>query len=215
MQKSKKFCLTSITFLVIFVLWTMLVKFVDVRPIGPNQSSVGFSLLNGLFHNFTGVNLSLYTITDILSVIPFSVCFVFGLIGLRQLITRKSFKKIDYDILMLGIYYIVVICLYLLFEKVIINYRPILINGLLEVSYPSSTTLLVVSVMPTAIIQTSRRIKCSELKLYINTLLYIFTIFMIGGRLISGVHWITDIIGGLLLSFGLLFGYVAIITQKE
>lgn len=215
MQKCKKFCLTSITFLILFILWTMLVKFVDVRPIGPNQSSVGFSLLNGLFHNFTGVNLSLYTISDILSVIPFCVCFVFGLIGLRQLITRKSFKKIDYDILMLGIYYIVVICLYLLFEKVIINYRPILINGLLEVSYPSSTTLLVASVMPTAIIQSLRRIRCSELKLCINTLLYIFTIFMIGCRLVSGVHWITDIIGGLLLSFGLLFGYVAIITQKE
>ena len=129
-------------FILCFVIWTSLVLLVDKRAIGPLNSLVGFASLNGWFHSLTGVNMWLYYLTDILSVIPFAFAFFFAVLGLIQLIKRKSLLKVDFDVLMLGIHFFAVIFSYLLFEILIINYRPILINGVLEASYPSSTTML-------------------------------------------------------------------------
>ena len=124
---------------------------------------------------------------------------------------RKSLMKVDYDLIVLGIYYIVVILSYLLFEKIPINYRPILIDGRMEVSYPSSTTLLVLSVMLSLYEQVNRRVVNIQLKNIINICIVIFTIFMIGGRLLSGVHWFSDIIGSIFISLGYYFLYKGVL----
>ena len=118
--------------------------------------------------------------------------------------------KVDSDILLLGCFYIVVLAVYLLFENLAINYRPILINGYLEASYPSSTTLLVMCVMPTSIMQFNMRISNKLLRNIVNIILTIFIGLMVLGRLISGVHWLTDIIGGILLSSGLVTLYYSV-----
>jgi undecaprenyl-diphosphatase len=107
----------------------------------------------------------------------------------------------------LGGFYIIVMTVYIFFEIFVVNYRPILINGILEASYPSSTTMLVMCVMPTAIMQFNSRIKNNGLKKCVNTLITAFVAFMVIGRLISGVHWFTDIIGGILISITLLSLY--------
>ncbi len=211
MLKQKKNFITSIAFFLLFILWTVAVSFVEVKPIGPLGSSVGFATLNGFVHNFTGVSFVLYNITDWLGLVPFAVCFGFGVLGLIKLIKRKSILKVDYDILALGVFYIVVIAVYLLFETVVINYRPVLINGVLEVSYPSSTTMLTLCVMPTAIMQFKNRIKNKTARNIIIILAVSFTVFMVVGRIISGVHWISDIIGGALLSAGLVQLYNAFV----
>ena len=117
--------------------------------------------------------------------------------------------RVDCDIIILGIYYVIVIAVYLMFEIVPINYRPILIEGVMEVSYPSSTTLLVLCVMPTLMEQARRRIKKVEVKTSISIFTICFSIFMVIGRLVSGVHWLTDIVGGMLLSAGLFLLYKA------
>lgn len=197
----------SLLFLLLFIVWTFLVKFIDVQKIGPLDSEVGFAVLNGFVHNLTGENLSLYILTDWLSIVPILFVFVFALIGLIQLIKRKSLLKVDYDILVLGGFYIAVFALYALFEVVVINYRPLLIEGILEASYPSSTTMLVLCVMPTAIMQLNSRIKNKALKMSVISVLTAFTAFMVVARLLSGVHWLSDILGGVLLSVGLVFGY--------
>ena len=101
--------------------------------------------------------MGIYTITDWLGLVPIAVCIGFGMLGLMQWIRRKSITKVDRDILLLGGYYILVILGYLIFEMIPINYRPILIEGAMEASYPSSTTLLVLSVMPTLLFQINRR----------------------------------------------------------
>jgi len=206
MKNHKNFCLSAF-FLLAFVLWTLAVRFVDVRPIGPNDSSVGFATVNGIFHNLTGTNMTLYTITDWLGLVPVAFCLGFAVLGLCQFIKRKSLLKVDSSILVLGGFYIVTIVAYLLFEEVVINYRPILINGFLEASYPSSTTLLVLCVMPTAILQLNDRIKNKALRRCIKAVIIAFIAFMVIGRLVSGVHWLTDIIGGVLLSTGLVLMY--------
>ena len=210
----KKFCI-SFSFLLIFVALTLGVIFIDVSAIGPNGSSVGFATINGFFHSITGVNMPLYVVTDWLGLVSVFIGFGFALLGLVQWIKRRNILKVDFDILMLGIFYIVVIAAYLLFESFVINYRPTLINGFLETSYPSSTTLLVLTVNVTAVLQFKRRIKNIVIRRSVNITLNCFTLFMAIGRLISGVHWLSDIIGGALLSAALVLLYWAVIDTKR
>ena len=193
----------------VFVLWTVLVATVDKSPIGPNESNVGFSTLNGFVHRAIGCNMTLYTITDWLGLVPILVAFGFAVLGLVQLIKRKSIKRVDRSIIFLGVFYITVIAVYIFFEFVVINYRPVLIEGALEASYPSSTTMLVTTVMPSAIMQCRERVKKKYLRVPINVFISVFICFMVGARIISGVHWITDIIGGMVISASLVLMYHA------
>ena len=198
------------TFLLVgFAVWTFLIQMVDVQPIGPNGSSVGFAMLNGWFHQLTGVHWTLYILTDWLGLVPIFVCLIFAGAGFIQLVRRKSLFKVDLDILLLGVYYVLVIFCYLLFEMVPINYRPVLIEGFLEASYPSSTTLLVLSVMPTLYFQAQRRLNPNALRRTILIFSILFSAFMVIGRLVSGVHWLTDIVGAVLLSNGIFLIYKA------
>ena len=209
-KKSKKRLVLGASLVVAFALWTILARFVDVRAIGPEGSSVGFATLNGFVHGLTGVNLLLYTVTDWLGIVPIAVALGFAALGLVQIIKRKSLWRVDRSILVLGVFYIVVMAAYVFFEMVVINYRPTLIDGHLEVSYPSSTTMLVMCVMPTAAMQLNVRIKNTVLRRCTIIAIAAFTAFMVIGRLISGVHWITDIIGGALLGAGLATTYYSV-----
>ena len=206
-MKNKKDLWLSIAFLASFILWTLLISFVDVQPIGPRGSAVGFATINGMFHNLTGVHMTLYHITDWLGLVSVAFGFGFAILGLVQWIKRKHILKVDYSILVLGGYYVVVLAAYLFFEEVVLNYRPVQIAGFLEASYPSSTTLLVLCVMPTANMQLNYRIKNCNLRRIVSCAIKVFTAFMVIGRLVSGVHWLTDIIGGILLSAGLVVAY--------
>ena len=196
--------------LAVFVLWTVLICFVDVQAIGPEGSSVGFSTINGFIHELTGVNWFLYTVTDWLGLVPIGFAFGFAVLGLVQWIKRKSLLKVDRSTLTLGGFYIVVMAVYILFEIVVINYRPTLINGHLEASYPSSTTMLVMCVMPTAMMQLRARIKNDLFRRCVMFAIAVFIAFMVIGRLVSGAHWISDIIGGVLLSAGLVMMYYSV-----
>lgn len=197
-MKQKKLTLAA-SLLLAFALWTLAVCFIDVRAIGPNGSSVGFAAVNGWFHRLTGVHMALYSITDWLGLVPVAFGFGFAILGLIQWITRRRIRNVDADILILGVCYFVVSAAYLLFEEFAVNYRPVLINGTLEASYPSSTTLLVLCVMPTA----QMLLRKYGAKRWVCPAISAFTVFMVAGRLLSGVHWLTDIVGGILLGAGL------------
>ena len=192
----------SVLLLALFALWTILIQVVDVQPAGETGTMVGFATLNSLFHQWTGVHLWLYTATDWLSLAPVCVVLCYAGIGAIQWIRRKHLLLVDPDILLLGVYYAVVISCYLFFEMVPIHYRPVLLEGRMEASYPSSTTLLVLSVMPTLIFRLRPRKWCVLLTMG-------YSIAMVAGRLISGVHWLVDIAGSLLLSGGLFSLYQA------
>ena len=199
--------LAGIVLVAAFALWTVVIRLIDVQNAGPLGSEVGFATINVWFHRLTGVHMLLYTITDWLGLVPIIICMCFGVLGLVQLIKRRSLLTVDSDILLLGAYYVLVILCYLLFEMVPINYRPILIDGNLEASYPSSTTLLVLSVMPTLKYQADRRIANPMTRKAITAFVFAFSSFMVIGRLISGVHWATDIVGSVFLSTGLYLIY--------
>ena len=211
---SKKVFLVAAGLFAAFVVWTVLVRLVDVRPIGPRGSNVGFSTLNGAFHRMTGVHMTLYTVTDWLGLVPIGVAFGFAVVGLCQWIQRKSMLRVDRSILVLGGFYLAVMAAYVFFEMVVVNRRPVLIEGYLEASYPSSTTMLVLCVMPTAMLQFHDRIKKCAIRWCVLLIIAAFAAFMVIGRLLSGVHWITDIIGGGLISASLVMAYVSIVYSK-
>ncbi len=208
-KNEKKSLLIGSIFLAMFIVWTVLIQTVDVQPLGQNGTSIGFAAFNCWFHHFTGANMVLYTITDWMGLVPVIICLSFAGIGLVQLIKRRSLFKVDTDIRILGVYFVIVFLAYAIFERIPINYRPILIEGKMEASYPSSTTLLVLSVMPALIEQIQRRLSDVTAKRIITIAAIAFSVFMVTGRLVSGVHWFTDIVGGVLLSSGLFQLYKA------
>lgn len=210
-RNGKTLLFLGVTFVITFVIWTLLIQIVDVQPFGQNGTDIGFATFNCWFHKLSGVHMTIYTITDWLGLIPLVVCMIFGGIGFVQLVKRRSLFKVDYDIIFLGIYYIIVIFGYLIFEMIPINYRPILIEGFMEASYPSSTTMLVLSIMPTLVFQVNRRLKNTVVKKIISILTITFSAFMVIGRLVSGVHWFTDIVGSIMFSAGLFYIYKAVV----
>lgn len=197
----------GVGFLLAFLLWTILISRIDVQAAGPNGSEVGFAAFNMWFHRLTGVHLALYTLTDWVELLAIGVCAAFGVLGAVQVVQRRSLLRVDRDIILLGVYYLLVILFFLFFELFPVNYRPVLIEGVLEASYPSSTTLLVLSVMPTLRLQSDRRVNSPRLRKAVGWFVLLFSLFMVAGRLVSGVHWATDIIGAVLLSRGLFLLY--------
>ena len=208
-RKRLYLCLAA-CLLAAFALWTLAVCTFDVQAIGPLESSVGFASINRFFHNFTGVHMRLYAITDWLGLVPLIFVLGFALLGASQWLRRRSFLRVDRSILALGAFYLLVMAAYVCFEKLALNHRPVLIDGRLEASYPSSTTLLALCVMPTAAMQLRTRIRSKAFRRIVAGSIAAFTAFMVAGRLVSGVHWLSDIIGGMLLSAGLAALYAAL-----
>lgn len=198
--------------IILAVIYTILVKIIDVAPIGPNNSEVGFSKINGFFHNLLGSNMTIYKITEILGIIPLLMAGIYAIIGLVELIKRKSLTKVDYEIYALAGLYVVVLGLYVFFEKCIINYRPILIDGVLEASYPSSHTLMALCICGSSII-VNKRIFHKKIFNLENKLSIFLMITIILGRFISGVHWFSDIIGAIFISLALLSSFYTAISS--
>ena len=199
------------------VILIALVRLVDVAPIGADGTSIGLSHLNQFVFDLFGVNMLWYNITDWLGVAAVLTGFVFAVTGLVQLIKRRSLLKVDREILALGGLYIVVIGLYLFFENVIINYRPIIMpdNTSPEASFPSSHTMLVCVIMGSAAMLINRYIRNKPLNRILRAVCYVIIGVTVVGRLIAGVHWFTDILGGILISVTLLSLYEEVISHGK
>lgn len=199
----RKNIIFSILITLIAIVYTYLVKVVDVKKLGPNNSKVGFAKLNKAFSNLVGSHMTIYKITEILGYIVLLIVLVYGIIGLIQLIKRKSLLKVDRNILMLGGLYFLMAVVYVAFEKFIINYRPILIDGELEASYPSSHTILAICICVSSLFVSKDYLDEKFIKITnIGTIILMLAVLV--GRIVSGVHWISDIIGGIIISAMLL-----------
>ena len=198
-----------------FILTLILVLTVDVRAIGPKGTSIGLSTLNEEFHELTGENMFWYKVTEFLGIFSLAVAGFVAAMGLYQLITRKSIKKVDREIITAGILYVVMFFFYIFFDKVVINYRPVIMSGETEVepSFPSSHTMLVIVVLGSAILLILSYIKDIRIKSSAISVLLILTAITVIGRLVCGVHWMSDIFAGVFLSLALLSLYAAYMKE--
>ena len=214
----KKFA-NSYIFCFMFVIFSLWIRLFDVQPVGPEGSSIGFAGLNVAVHEFFGMHLFWYKLTQLLGVAAIAVAGVFAVVGFIQLIQRKSLLKVDKKILMLGVIYILVILFYILFEKVPFNYRPVVLDPAegLEPSYPSTHTMIILTIFGTAIGVIGDYIKNAKLVLLLKIAALVIMAVTIIGRLICGVHWFTDIAGGVIISlfFINLFKDLTRETSKE
>ena len=216
MKKSKLFSLITASLFLLFIIFTLLVKLVGVQPARQLGSEIGFASLNEKIFSKLGVNQTMYGVTEKLGLITFLIIGAFVVLGLVQLIKGKSLKKVDYKIWALGGFYVVVLAFYVLFEIIVINYRPILIENKLEASYPSSHTVLSICVVSSAMIVLKDMLNSKPLKITAFIVGAVLMAVMVVGRLLSGVHWFTDILGGIILSLALVsLFYTTILILKD
>ena len=213
-MNNKKHIISSIILGVLVIIYILLVKTVDVQEVIRTGSNVGFYSVNEWFWNLTGHNEILDKITDVLLVLPIVLVAMYGTIGLKQLIQEKSLLKVDKKIILLGCFYVVIGIVYVLFEKVIINYRPIIVDGELEASFPSSHTLMAICVCVTSVL-VNKRLWKNDIINYVNISILVVMALIVFGRLMAGVHWLTDIGGGILISAFLIECFNAVLNKIE
>lgn len=207
-KQSKKYFVLSAAFLLFFVLLLIMLMTVDVAAVGPMQSEIGLSHINIGFKELVGTNQTFYDMTEYLGIISILAAAFFAFFGVCLLIKRKKLKMVDKDLYLLALVYVIVAIVYVLFEKCIVNYRPVLIGGVLEASFPSSHTMLAVTVMLTTAEQAFRRIKNRRLAVTASIACCVIAAVTTVFRALSGVHWLTDIIGGVLISLAIFFAYL-------
>ena len=156
--------------------------------------------------------MAIYKITEIIGLIPLLIAFIYVIIGIKQLITRKSLLKVDKEIYLLGLFYILVLGVYIFFEKVVINYRPVLIDNILEPSYPLSHTLMSICICISSIM-INKKLFRNNLADIENIISIIVMVLIIVGRIISGVQWFTDILGGIIISSTLVVLFYTILSS--
>ena len=204
---SKKRILTTALLFAVFIVFTVLVCKVDVKAIGPQGSSVGFAGINGAFAKLFPYSGTFYKVSKLLGYLAILVCLFFAAIGVLELIRKKHLGSVSNGILMLGALYVCVIVFYVLFAKVTVNYRPVLEDGALESSYPSSHTMLAICAFLSAAVQLGRAKGSAGFKKITRIVFLALAVLMVITRTLSGVHWFTDIVGAVLLSAALLSAY--------
>lgn len=213
-QDKKNFMITGGLF-ILAALFTVLAKNVDVRPIAAGGQNVGFGGMNQWIHELLGVHMIFYTITDILGILTILTAVAFAFIGFLQLLQRKNLWEIDKHFFVLAAFYVLVFATYVFFEIFIINYRPILMDGEIEASYPSSHTMLAVCFLFAVIRECNILINNDQTNKMIKIASIVLMVAIVLGRLISGVHWFTDIIGGVLISSVLCMLYHSVLCMVQ
>ena len=212
MKANKKYFVISAIFFCLFIIFTLMVKYIGVAPVGPENSKVGFATLNKAISDNLPYNDLMYNLSEVLGYVAILTVGIFGLFGIMQLFIKKGFTKVDKDLYILCGLYACALLTYIVFEKVIINYRPVILEGELEASYPSSHTMLAVTFMMAAIQQFSMRLKKEKSRQMVLIACALVGIGVIITRIISGVHWITDIIGSILVSLAWFMLYLGMIA---
>ena len=207
----KRWLLYSGILFLVFIVFTILLKTVDVQAIGPESSKVGFATINAWFRDLIGVHMIWFQITQFLGYLALCTCVVFAAVGLYQLIRRRSLWRVDYPILVLACYYVLTLIIYFLFEFVVINYRPLIMpeQTSLAASYPSTHTMLAIALFGSAYLVGRGYFRSRYARIGMACAFFALTALTVIGRLVSGVHWLTDVVGGVLISSALLTLFLA------
>lgn len=164
--------------------------------------------MNDAVFNFFGENKTLDKISDVLLIAMLAIVAGFALSGLVQLIKRNKLKKVDSEILAMIPSLLLLVAVYFVFEKIwVLNYRPILINGIAEPSFPSTHTLIAVTVLGMTMMALPKYIKNRRQRILIDVLALVAMVAMAFLRVASGMHWMTDVLGGVIFGIDLVLVY--------
>ena len=211
-MKNKSAGIRAAVYAALAVIFTVLVKKVGVEAVGPLGSEIGFAKLNTTVFEMIGEHRIFDILSEILAVAAILTAAAFALKGAVQLVRKKSLFRVDLRLLCLGAVFLGVIILYFVFEKMIINYRPVTPDGVLEASYPSSHTMVTMVIFGCASVYAQSCRNCdAKLVLVLRVLCVLAPVL----RLFSGQHWFTDIIGGCLFSAAFIALYRALIGSGE
>ena len=213
-NQKQKTILPTIIFAALFVFVLAAGSLIDVKPAGPDETRIGLSTINLAIENLicptaptlSGGNLIWYYLSEVTGVIALLVAALFAALGVLELVQRKSVVKVDKEILALGALYILTMIFYALFEVIVINYRPVIMpdETAVEASFPSSHTMLAIVIFGSAVPMFYRYIRSERLQKILHIACLILLAVTICARLLSGVHWLTDILAGSFLALALL-----------
>lgn len=200
------FSITAALF-VVFAVFTIIAKFVDTSLVLTTNTKIGLSSINKPIFDSIKISDAWGTVSTVLFLVAALVALALIVIGVKEFIKTKQLSKVNHKILFLIGLYMLTVFFYFLFEILIVNYRPLLDEGLAKASYPSSHTLLVCVVCLSACFVVPDYIKNKPLKITIISLLILISLLTPVTRMLAGMHWFSDIIGSLLLSAALVMCY--------
>ena len=212
MSESKKGLIISIVTLVLFNILIILLKFVDVKEVGLS----GFN--NTYLHEY---NKALDIISDILLYLSIGAFVAVVVYFIYKLIKNKG-KNVDYRLIVYFLGMVIVVITYLVFEFFVkVNGRPYEPS---ESSFPSTHILLTTYILLpiTTLFFKKDRDKETKEKFDLETGISLIAFIIIGVEVIlrfwSGMHWITDCLGGLILGvfyFGVYYFVISLIKEKK
>lgn len=213
---ARAFLISSIAMFSLFLILIILVKTVDVKEVGPNGSKIGFASFNNFLFESLGKNKFWYNFTKVFGIVSILIAVGFVGYGVYDIIKKRNIKNMKSDILAMGIAFVLLVLVYLFFEIVKVNFRPVLIDGKLEASFPSSHTMLCLTIFGVATMFACGRLKNVWVKGTCIIGLSLVAILVSIGRIFAGVHWFTDVLGAILIStcLVLLYGYLCIFLKK-
>ena len=217
MYNRNRYLLAACCALALFLALLLALGTVDIADIGPMETKVGLSSLNQSARDALGESGSMYKISKLLGYLALLLAAGFALLGLAQWLRRKSLKKVDRALWALCALYVVTAALYVFFEKAVINYRPVLMEGetFPEPSFPSTHTMLACVIFCSAAMVCGQYLEKPALRKAARIACVVLAAVTVVCRLLSGVHWLTDILGGLLLSAALLSLFAAVVQEKK
>ena len=195
----------------LFVILLVLLLTVDIAPIAADGGRVGLATLNESVWKAIGVNPTLYKVAKYTGYLALLVAAGLALLGLIQLVGRRSLAKVDRELLVLAGLYAATLAFYLAFEVFVVNVRP----TAPEASFPSSHTLLAITFFGSALPLCRKYLQKKPICLCAQVALCVLLVVTTLCRFLSGVHWLTDILGGVLLGAALLCLFAGFVKRVE
>ena len=210
-HKRQSWFLIATTLTVFFVVFTLTLKLVDMQS--DSSQFIGWASINIWWRDLIGVHFSWHIISHFIALI--SLLVLTGIL-IWQVITVFHRRKLsaltrnwwvfDITLLALGLSY-------LLFQIVAINYRPIQVDGAIEISYPSSHSLLITTTWLLIIFRLRREIQSQTWRRILIIVGWTLMLTGVIARLLCGYHWFTDIVGGVLLGTVFAAWYQAFVVE--
>lgn len=190
-----------------FAVLIILLSCADVR-VAPNGGKIGLGKMNITVSYALGYGETWYKISKILGYVVLAAAVFNVAVTVWQYFKRKKLIAVDREFLCLCGLYAAVAVVYVAFELFPVNFRPTSSGNNLEASFPSSHALLALTVCGSSAIVAFRKIGSRPWRIAAITAESVLAVALVASRTLSGVHWITDVIGSVILSVALVSCFV-------